>query len=210
MLKTDRANEAIQLQERVLASRERDDNPDFISTLNNHAYGLRNAGFVAEAEPFDRRVATASIKLLGEIHPLTIHRRNNLVLTLIMLCKLEEARQILAANWRLNASPQAITTPRIAFLRPLIALLESQPDTPFLGQLKTLLTGPELPVACDVAVPWDIAYFIEFLKPKLGEHPAEYLTALVAALNDRYKLSALDPFPEWRVQPPVHLDIPWP
>ena len=57
-----------------------------------------------------------------------------------MLGKLEEARQILAANWRLNAPPHANTTPRIAFLRHLIALLESQPDTPFLGQLKTLLT----------------------------------------------------------------------
>ena len=59
-------------------------------------------------------------------------------------------------------------TPRLAFIRHLTALLESQPDTPFLGQLKTLLTGPELPVADGVAVPWDIAYFIELLKPKLG------------------------------------------
>jgi hypothetical protein len=41
-----------------------------------------------------------------------------------------------------------------SFCLPNIALLESQPDTPFLGQLKTLLTGPELPVASDVAVPW--------------------------------------------------------
>ena len=73
-----------------------------------------------------------------------------------MLGKREEARQILAANWRLNAPPHANTTPRIAFLRHLTALLESQPDTPFLGQLKTLLTGPELPVASDVAVPFDI------------------------------------------------------
>ena len=125
-----------------------------------------------------------------------------------MLGKLEEARQILAANWRLNAPPHANTTPRIAFLRHLIALLESQPDTPFLGQLKTLLTGPELPVASDVAVPWDIAYFIEFLKPKLGEHNAEFLTALVAALNDRTKLSALDSFPEWQQAFPQPLGLP--
>ena len=94
--------------------------------------------------------------------------------------------------------------------RRLQTLLESQPATPFLGQLKTFLTGPELPVASAVAVPWDIAYFIEFLKPKLGEHHAEFLTALVAALNDRTKFSVLDHFTEWREQPPVHLDIPWP
>ena len=132
-----------------------------------------------------------------------------MALAIILLGKLEEARQILAANWRLNAPPHANTTPRIAFLRHLIALLESQPDTPFLGQLKTLLTGPELPVTSDITVPWDIAYFIAFLKPKLGEHHAEFLTALVAAMNDRTKLSALDSLPEWRNQPPVPLDASW-
>ena len=101
-------------------------------------------------------------------------------------------------------------TPRIAFLRHLIALLESQPDTPFLRQIKTLLTVPELPVSSDVAVPWDIAYFIEFLKPKLGEHHAAFLTALVAALNDCTKLSELEHFPEWKNQPSIPLDVPWP
>jgi len=91
------------------------------------------------------------------------------VLTLILLGKLEEARQILAANWRLNTPPHTNTTPRIAFLRHLIALLESQPDTPFLGQLKTLLTGLQFPVASDEAVPWDIAYFTEHLKVRRQE-----------------------------------------
>ena len=88
------------------------------------------------------------------------------------------------------------TTPRLAFLRHLIALLESQPNTPFLGQLKTLLTGPELSVASDVAVPWDITYFIAHLNALLGAPNAEFLTALVAALNNRAKLPALDRFPE--------------
>lgn len=155
-------------------------------------------------------MAATTAKLLGDIHPLAIHRRNNLVLTLILLGKLEEARQILAANWRLNAPPHANTTPRLAFLRHLIALLESQADTPFLGQLKTLLTGPQLPVASDVAVPWDIAYFIGHLNAQLGAPNAEVLTALIAALNDRAKLPDLDRFPEWRGQPPVPLDAPWP
>ena len=74
---------------------------------------------------------------------------------------------------------------------------------------KTLLTGPELPVASDVAVPWDIAYFIEHLSAERRVRSAEFLTALVAALNDRTKLSALDQFAEWHNQPPVPLDTPW-
>ena len=43
----------------------------------------------------------------------------------------DSARQILAANWHPNAPPHANTTPRIAFLRRLIALLESQPARNF-------------------------------------------------------------------------------
>jgi hypothetical protein len=128
--------------------------------------------------------------------------------------KLEEARQILAANWRLNAPPDANTTPRIAFLRHLIALLESPgtsrtrdcADHLFLGQLKTLLTGPELPVAGDVAVPWDIAYFIEHLRLQLPPGSADFLTALVAAMNDRAKLPQLDGFAKWREQAPLPLE----
>ena len=65
-------------------------------------------------------------------------------------------------------------------------------------------------MASDVAVPWDIACFIEFMKPKLGERNAEFLTSLLAVLNDQTKLSALDSFPEWCNQQPVLLDAPWP
>jgi len=135
--------------------------------------------------------------------PLAIHRRKNLEL---MLGKLEESRQILAANWRLNAPPHANNTPRVAFLRYPIALLDSESAPTFLGQFKTLLTGPELPVASDVAVPWDIAYFIEFLKPKLGENSTEFITAL----NDHTQVSKLDEFELWKNQSPVSLETSWP
>jgi hypothetical protein len=196
----------LEAQERILGP----EHPDTLRSWNNYCVSLRRKGCVDLAEPIARKVVETTAKVLGESHPQTINRYANLVLTLIMLGKLEEARQILAANWRLYAAPHANITPRIAFLRHLVALVESQPDTPFLGQLKTLLTGPELPVASDVAGPWDIAYFIEFLKPKLGEHNAEFLTALVAALNDHTKVSALDSFLEWRNQPPISLSVPWP
>ena len=201
--------EAALLRQRVLETQERtlgSEHPDTLRSWNNQSYALRKQGHAELAEPIDRKVAATTAKVLGDTNPLTIHRYNNLLLTLIMLDKLEEARQILAANWRLNAPPHANTTPRIAFLCHLIALLELQSNTPFLGQFRTLLTGPELPVSSDVAVPWDIAYFIEFLKPKLGEHNAKLLTALVAALNDRAQLPALDQFPEWRNQPAIPLD----
>jgi hypothetical protein len=65
-------------------------------------------------------------------------------------------------------------------------------------------------VASDVAVPWDIAYIIEFLKPKLGDHNAEYLTGLVAALNYRAKIADFERFLAWRNQSSIPLDVPWP
>lgn len=65
-------------------------------------------------------------------------------------------------------------------------------------------------MASDVAVPWDIAYFIEHLRPKLPSGSADFLTALVAALNDPTKLAYLDRFPEWRDQTSIPLDARWP
>lgn len=55
--------------------------------------------------------------------------------------------------------------------------------------------------ARDVAAAWEIVCFIEFLKRKLSEDDAACHTAFVIARNHRAKLSALDEFPECRVQP---------
>ena len=208
-----RFEEAFPLRQHALEAQERKlgpEHPDTLRGMNNYCATLRRQGQAGQAEPLVRRVSATTAKVLGDTHPLAIHRANNLVLTLLMLSKLDEAREILATNWRLNAPPHANTTPCIAFLRHIIALLESKTTMPFLGQLKTLLTGPEHPAARDVAVPWDIAYFIEYLRPKLRSGSAEFLSALVAALNDRAKLPDLDRFPEWRDQPPLPLDPPWP
>ena len=65
-------------------------------------------------------------------------------------------------------------------------------------------------MASDVAVPWEIAYFIGHLNAQLGTPNAKFLTALVAAVNDRATISELEKIPEWRVEPPVPLDAPWP
>ena len=80
----------------------------------------------------------------------------------------------------------------------------------FRQALEPLLAGPELPMASDVAVPWDIAYFIEHLRPQLPPGSADFLTTLVAALNDRAKLPDLERSAEWKKQAPVPLDAPWP
>ena len=54
------------------------------------------------------------------------------------------------------------------------------------------------------------AYCIGHRKAEFAMLNVEFLTALVAAMNDRAKLSELEKFPKWRNQPPVPLDTPWP
>jgi tetratricopeptide (TPR) repeat protein len=208
-----RMEEALALRQRAVEAQERilgPENLDTLRSLNKQSVALRRHGYVVKAEPIGRKLAEKTTKVLGSTHPLAVHRRNNLAITLIMLGKLEEADQILAASWRLDAPPHANTTPCIVFLRYLCARLGSQADTRCLGQLKALLTGPKLPVSSDVASQWDIAYFIEYLRPKLPPDVPEFLATLVAALNDRIKLPQLDHFPEWRDQGPLPLETQWP
>ena len=210
---TGRPEEALLLRQRILEGQEHKlgaEHPDTLRSWNNHSSELRRHGLSAQSEPIDRRLVAATAKVLGETHPLTIHRRNNLVLDLILLGNLTEARELLRENWQIKDEGFANTTPRIAFQAHVIALLETRPRTLFLGQLKTLLTGPELPVSKDIAVPLDITYFFEYLRPQLHSGSTDFLTALVAAINDRANLPALDSFPEWRDQPPIPLDSRWP
>jgi tetratricopeptide (TPR) repeat protein len=210
---TGRFEEAVPLRKRFLEGQERklgSEHPDMLKTWNNHSFSLRKNGLFSQAEPIDRHVVATTAKVLGATNPLTLHRRNNLVLTLVLLDKLAEARALLRENWQVKAESFANTTPRIAFLAFVVALLEARPGTPFLGQLKTLLNGPELPVTPGITVPWDIAYFIAHLSPQLPSGSADFLTALVAAMNDRADLPALEEFPQWRDQPPIPLDTPWP
>ena len=131
---TGRFEEAGPLRQRVFEAQARrlgPEHPDTLRNWNNYCFELRKQGHAGHSEPIARRVSATTAKVLGNTHPLTLHRRNNLVLTLILLGRLEEARQILAADWSLNAPPHANTTLCLAFLRHVIALLESQPDTPY-------------------------------------------------------------------------------
>ena len=65
-------------------------------------------------------------------------------------------------------------------------------------------------MASDVAVPWGIAYFIEYLGPKLLKDAADFLTALEEALNDRGKVADLERLVTWRNTLPAPLDQAWP
>jgi tetratricopeptide (TPR) repeat protein len=130
---TGRFEEAEPLRQRVIEGREcklGSEHPDTLRSWNNYSTSLREHGLFERAEGIDRRMIAATTKVLGETHLLTINRRNNLVLTLILLGKLDEARALLHENWQVKAESFANTTPRIAFLAFVVALLEARPGTP--------------------------------------------------------------------------------
>jgi hypothetical protein len=171
---------------------------------------LRNQGKPAEAEPLLRQALAIDEQDHGATHPIIAHRLNNLCTVLILQDKLAEAKSLLARAWQLKSGRHDLTSPRLLFVRLVMALLESQPVEVFVGQLKNLLALESLPDHADVAKVWNITSFIESLRPKIPPDAGDFLTALASAMNDRTKLADLDRFPEWRDQPPTPLDAPWP
>lgn len=201
------------LCQRALDGFERMLGMDHLYTLivsNEQATLLRKLGRAAETQPLLRRVIEATVKQRGVMHPLSVHYCNNLVLGLVMDGKLSEAEREISALWHLNAPTYRNTTPRILFLRMVVASLVGEPTAVFLRQLKTLLCGDPLPIAEHVAHPWDLGYFIDYVRRRLPADTVAFLAAIVAALNDPLKLDELDTFQNWRDQPRGALDAPWP
>jgi tetratricopeptide (TPR) repeat protein len=210
---TGRFEEAVPLRQRILEDQKNKLGPDHPDTLlgwNNQSYEFRKRGLVSECEPIDRRIADATARTMGATHPLTLHRLNNIVLDLLLQGRAAEALPLLAQNWQAGAERFANLTPRIPFLAYIASLLGGHADPLYLGQVKTLLTGPELPINPDIQHPWDFAYILGQLHDRLSAGAPKFLTAIVAALNDRSSIPALDTFPEWRNQTPIPLETPWP
>ena len=185
------------------------DHPDVLTNRNNYAALLRKEGLPNVAEPHARAVFETTIRTRGVEHPLTVHFRNSLALTLLMLDRLEEARFLVPESWRASPSYSNLT-PCIPYLALLADRLANNTAIGQIGHLKALLCGPELPRAPGVAHTWDVGYLLDYLQPKLPPDSHEFLAALLAAINDPTQVPALDRFPEWRAAPPPPRDAPWP
>lgn len=175
--------------------------------LNNKAVDLRKQGRAAEAEPMMREALRIDEQLRGPNDPKVAHRLNNLASLLAMMGKFDEAREHVQRAWSIKQqSGHDISSPRILFMRIVVALLESKPIGHYVGQLRTLVAMPEPADYANVMAIWDISSVIECLKPGLGEPNAQFLTAIAAVLNDRNKLPDLEKFPAWRDTASMPLD----
>ena len=103
-----------------------------------------------------------------------------------------------------------MTSARILFGRIALCWLGGSNAAVCLGQLRSLLQQPDLPCHGDIDPVWQADDLLAALREKLAGDQAEFLAALVAALNDHTQLDRLNRFPLWRDQPPFPLDEPWP
>ena len=196
-------DEAVPLYRRALEAQINKlgaEHPNVLLGHNRLSHRLRKAGHPGLAEPYAREEAETTTRVLGETQPLTVHRRNNLALTLLMRRETMEARRLLADNWAWPAPDCANTTPGIAFLGLLADLLDGGAGADAIARLKPLLLGPKLPTTAAVAYPWDVGYLLDYLAPRLPDQHHAFLTALLAAINDPAHAQALDRFPIWHTQ----------
>jgi len=178
-------------------------------SLNADALDFAKQGKLAEAESLLRQALAIDEQDRGASPPIIPHRLN-LCTVIILRGKLAEAKWLLSHAWQLKCACHDLTSTRVLFVRLAIALRESQPAEVFVGQLKTLLSLESLEDNAEVAKLWDIACFVESLSLTLPPGAGDFLTALASAMNDRTTRAGLDRFPEWRNQPPIPLDAPWP
>lgn len=201
----------VEAEQKTLGSKA----PNFGRTLNNSAYELRKAGLAAEAEPFDRRAAALSETVFYKAHPLAIHRRNNLSLTLVMLGKFDEAADILEENTCREFAPLENLTPRLPYLLATLKFVSGNGAmaAQHFEVLKAHFAKPPLPVDESIQVPWDLRYYLDALAPQLPSGIHGLLVSLLDLLNARCqsplpedlpaRLAALDSFPAFRDAQPA-------
>ncbi|WP_051787742.1 MULTISPECIES: tetratricopeptide repeat protein [Streptomyces] len=117
----DRAEEALAIEEEVLAVRERvlgKDHPDTLLSRSNLAVIYRDAGRVTEAVPLMECVVADSRRILGDEHPCTLADRGNLAIVLRKTGRITEAialaEQVLADREQFRSNPQDILNTRIS------------------------------------------------------------------------------------------------
>ena len=103
-----------------------------------------------------------------------------------------------------------VTSGRILLARGALCWLRNADVSRCLGQLRTLAPQPELPCLGGVDRQWNAADILDYLRSRLAPEKADFLGAIIAALNDPSKVADLGRFDLWQSGSAVPLDLPWP
>lgn len=178
--------------------------------LNNHAFELRNTGRFAEAEWLMRAALEIDLSARHDQHPKVLHRRNNLGVVVLLQGRLAEARELVTDAWPRDSGQHDLTTARVLTTRMLIAMLDGEPSSLYVGQLKAHLGIWPLPDLANVDSQWQMALVLKRLEHRLEPDARDLLLAIVDVLNGAAPLEALRALPHWRDTPLEPLSTPWP
>jgi tetratricopeptide (TPR) repeat protein len=191
----------------LLASTE--NTAEFALTCNEVAVELRRGQLATDAEELFRRAIAVEDKLLPPKHPRRAHRRTHLASVLLMQGRWDEAREILTIAWGLARGTADLIAARILVYRLGLAWLSHETANVFAGQLKTLLSGPQLCMPCNIVAVWTPTEIFNVLGASLSAVQRSALLTVASVLNCAQPVSSLDQFSFWKEQVPIDLDRPW-
>ncbi len=166
--------------------------------LNNSAIEKRKAGLLDEAVRLHREALKWDEEKRGKSDPKIPHRLNNLSIALVMMNKLEEAKELTDRAWLLKSGSHDLTSMRILFVKLCIAFVKSEPTEKLIGRLKTLLCRDSVEDFASVNREWDIADFIGYLEGILGADKQQLVIALKNAIIVQSKVADLDGYAFWK------------
>jgi pup-ligase protein/tetratricopeptide repeat protein len=178
--------------------------------MNNHAFVLRNTGRLEEAEWLMRAALEIELSERHDQHPKVLHRRNNLGVVLLLQGRLAEAKELVTNAWPRDGAQHDLTTARVLTTRLLIAILDVEPYTLYVGQLKAHLGIWPMPDLANVDSKWQMAFVLKRFEPRLEPEAHDLVLAIVDVLNGGSPLETLRAFPCWRDTPLEPLSTPWP
>ena len=124
--------------------------------------------------------------------------------------KFDEACRQLNTAWQMKSNQHDIISARILINRVIIALLQSQPISTFVGLLKTLFLSAPLPNFGNFTKFWNIRDLLDHLRDKLPTDIFAFLGVLINTLNENRDFTELNNFEIWKSQSPIPLDTIWP
>ena len=159
-----------------------------IST-RNEAYHCYLRGRYGRAEQLLRLLVREEFQLADTF--------GHLVRVLIIMDRLDEAREILAAAWDQRAGAPPDVVARMLWFEVFFSLLDGADIWLPLSRLKALLQSN------GSFNTWTLAPLLEHVRPSLGVEAFELLSALFEVWCDRSRLPELDRFERWRESVPL-------
>lgn len=145
----------------------------------------------------------------GRRHQKVAHRLLNLAGVELMRSGPDRARRLLVRAWASCARSADLTTARVLTMRLIVASIEGESHSTYLGQLKTILDEGALSNVADVDQERFAAPVLTFVEPYLTSEDRLLVAAIMGVLKGTSPASTLSELDIFARQPPLPLDQRW-